>query len=45
MAKQLKKHNIQHELFAIPVAGHGLGGGDRKLVRERRLQIPRWRSA
>ncbi len=32
MAAQLKKHKVRHEMFAIPGAGHGLMGGDRKLV-------------
>ena len=32
MAEQLKKNNVQHELFTIPGAGHGLGGGDEHLV-------------
>jgi acetyl esterase/lipase len=32
MAEQLKKNNVRYELFAIPGAGHGLGGGDRQLV-------------
>ena len=32
MAEQLKKNNVRHEMFVIPGAGHGLGGGDRRLV-------------
>ena len=32
MAEQLKKNNVQHELFTIPGAGHGLGGGGKQLV-------------
>jgi len=32
MAEQLKRNNVRHEMFAIPGAGHGLGGGDRQRV-------------
>ena len=32
MAEQLKKNNVRYELFAIPGASHGLGGGDRQMV-------------
>ncbi|MGB2823864.1 MAG: alpha/beta hydrolase, partial [Phycisphaerae bacterium] len=32
MAEQLKKHNVRHEMFVIPGAGHGLGGGNRQLA-------------
>ena len=32
MAEQLKKNNVRYEFFAIPGAGHGLGGGDRQMV-------------
>jgi|GEM_PF-127866 len=32
MAEQLKKNNVRYEMFAIPGAGHGLGGGDRQQV-------------
>jgi hypothetical protein len=32
MAEQLKKHGVRHEMFVIPGAGHGLGGGNRQLV-------------
>ena len=32
MAEQLKKNSVRYELFAIPGAGHGLGGGDRQMV-------------
>lgn len=32
MAAQLKRTDVRHELFAIPDAGHGLGGGDRQMV-------------
>jgi acetyl esterase/lipase len=32
MAKELARHNVPHELITVPGAGHGLTGGDRKLV-------------
>jgi acetyl esterase/lipase len=32
MAKELSRHNVPHELIAVPDAGHGLAGGDRTLV-------------
>jgi acetyl esterase/lipase len=32
MAKELARHNVPHELITVPGAGHGLAGGDRKLV-------------
>jgi acetyl esterase/lipase len=32
MAKELEKHKVPHELVPVPGAGHGLSGGDRKLV-------------
>src|SRR5262249_52216083 len=32
MAKELKRHKVAHELVTVPGAGHGLSGGDRKLV-------------
>lgn len=32
MAKALAERNLPHELILIPNAGHGLGGGDPKLV-------------
>ena len=32
MAKELEKHQVAHELVTIPGAGHGLSGGDKKLV-------------
>jgi acetyl esterase/lipase len=32
MAKELTRHNVPHELITVPGAGHGLAGGDRKLV-------------
>jgi acetyl esterase/lipase len=34
MAKELAKHKVAHELVTVPDAGHGLAGGDRKLVAE-----------
>ena len=37
MAEQLKKNNVRHEMFAIPGAGHGLGGGDRTWLTRRWL--------
>ena len=32
MAKELARHKVPHELVTVPGAGHGLAGGDRKLV-------------
>jgi acetyl esterase/lipase len=32
MAKELEKHQVVHELVTVPGAGHGLSGGDKKLV-------------
>ena len=32
MAKELAKHNVDHTLFTVPNAGHGLAGGDKDLV-------------
>lgn len=32
MAKELARHKVPHELITIPGAGHGLSGGDRKLI-------------
>ena len=32
MAKELAKHKVPHELVTVPDAGHGLAGGDKKLV-------------
>jgi acetyl esterase/lipase len=32
MAEELAKHNVTHELITVPGAGHGLSGGDPKLV-------------
>jgi dipeptidyl aminopeptidase/acylaminoacyl peptidase len=32
MAKELEKHKVVHELVTVPGAGHGLSGGDKKLV-------------
>jgi acetyl esterase/lipase len=34
MAKELARHNVLHELLTVKGAGHGLSGGDRKLVDE-----------
>jgi acetyl esterase/lipase len=34
MAKELAKHKVSHELVTVPDAGHGLAGGDKKLVAE-----------
>ena len=30
----LAKHKVPHELVTVPGAGHGLAGGDKKLVEE-----------
>jgi acetyl esterase/lipase len=32
MAAELTRHNVPHELIVVRGAGHGLGGGDKKLV-------------
>jgi acetyl esterase/lipase len=32
MAKELARHKVPHELVTVPGAGHGLAGGDQKLV-------------
>jgi len=32
MAEQLEKNGVRYELITVPGAGHGLGGGDTKLV-------------
>jgi acetyl esterase/lipase len=32
MAKELARHKVPHELITVPGAGHGLAGGERKLV-------------
>ena len=32
MAKEFEKHKVVHELVTVPGSGHGLSGGDRKLV-------------
>jgi acetyl esterase/lipase len=32
MAKELARHKVPHELITVQGAGHGLAGGDRKLV-------------
>jgi acetyl esterase/lipase len=34
MAKELARHNVAHELVTVKGAGHGLSGGDRRLVDE-----------
>ena len=34
MAKELERHKVQHELVTVKGAGHGLSGGDKKLVEE-----------
>jgi acetyl esterase/lipase len=34
MAKELARHKVAHELVTVPGAGHGLAGGDKKLVDE-----------
>jgi acetyl esterase/lipase len=32
MAKELERHKVPHELITVKGAGHGLAGGDKKLV-------------
>jgi len=32
MAKELARHKVPHELVTVAGAGHGLAGGDKKLV-------------
>ncbi len=34
MARELARHNVAHELVTVAGAGHGLSGGDKKLVAE-----------
>jgi acetyl esterase/lipase len=34
MAAELARHKVPHELIVVQGAGHGLGGGDKKLVAE-----------
>jgi acetyl esterase/lipase len=34
MAKEFEKHKVPHELVTVPGAGHGLAGGDKKLVED-----------
>src|SRR5262249_12352228 len=34
MAKELARRKVPHELVTVPGAGHGLAGGDKKLVDE-----------
>ena len=34
MAKEFERHKVEHRLISVPGAGHGLSGGDRKLVAE-----------
>jgi acetyl esterase/lipase len=34
MAKELERHRVPHELVTVKGAGHGLSGGDKKLVDE-----------
>jgi acetyl esterase/lipase len=44
MAKELERHSVPHELITVPGAGHGLAGGDRRLVEnahEKALQFIR----
>jgi dipeptidyl aminopeptidase/acylaminoacyl peptidase len=32
MEKELARHKVPHELVTVAGAGHGLAGGDKKLV-------------
>jgi acetyl esterase/lipase len=34
MAKELERHKVRHDLVTVRGAGHGLAGGDRKLIDE-----------
>ena len=34
MDKELERHKVDHELVTVPGSGHGLSGGDPKLVKE-----------
>jgi acetyl esterase/lipase len=34
MASELARHKVSHELIVIEGGGHGLGGGDRKLIQD-----------
>jgi dipeptidyl aminopeptidase/acylaminoacyl peptidase len=34
MAKEFERRKVEHKLVTVPGAGHGLAGGDKKLVAE-----------
>jgi len=34
MSKELNRHKVPHELVTVKGAGHGLSGGEKKLVDE-----------
>src|SRR5438067_7349235 len=38
MAKELARHKVPHELVTVTGAGHGLAGGDKKLVADARAK-------
>lgn len=38
MAKELARHKVPHELVTVPDAGHGLAGGDKKVVAKARAK-------
>jgi acetyl esterase/lipase len=38
MARELTRHNVRHELVSVPGSGHGLSGGDRKLIEDARAK-------
>jgi acetyl esterase/lipase len=38
MAKEFEKHKVPHELVTVPGAGHGLSGGDKKLIADAYLK-------
>ena len=40
MAKELARHKVPHELVTVHGAGHGLSGGDKKLVDEANAKAP-----
>ena len=39
MAKELARHKVPHELVTVPDAGHGLSGGDKKLIADAHQRV------
>ena len=40
MAKELARFKVAHELVSVTGAGHGLSGGDKKLVADAHARAP-----